>query len=83
MNSLSEKIPPDDCIIKPEAQDTAAKARNTGAAGPIPELPLAPGSPLLPDARSLFAGARLRKAEHKFAEPNSTSYFVMSTVQAG
>lgn len=63
MNSLSEKIPPDDYIIKPETQDTAAKARNTGAAGPIPELPLAPRSPLLPDASSLFAGASNKRAE--------------------
>lgn len=63
MNSLSEIIPPDNCIIKSEVQDIEAKARNTGAAGLIPELPLAPGSPLLPGARGLFAGATNKRAE--------------------
>lgn len=66
-------IPPDDSLIKSQAQDREAKARNTSGAGLIPELPLAPGSPLLPGVRALFAGEAikgLRKAEHKFAEPN-------------
>lgn len=54
---------PDDCIIKSEAQDLEAKARNTGVAGLIPELPLAPGSPLPPGARGLFAGASNKRAE--------------------
>lgn len=52
-----------DCVIKSEAQDIEAKARNTGAAGLIPELPLAPGSPPLPGARGLFAGASNKRAE--------------------
>lgn len=63
MNSLSEIIPPDDCKIKSEVQDIEAKARNTGAAGLTPELPLAPGSPLLPGARGLFARASNKRAE--------------------
>lgn len=61
-------IPPNDSIIKSEAQDTEAKARNTGGAGLIPELPLAPGSPLLPGVRALFAGASNKRAEEGRAQ---------------
>lgn len=47
-------MPPAKWIIK---ADMPAKPRNTGATGPRPDLPLIPGSPRLPGARGLFAGA--------------------------
>ena len=60
-NSLSEEIAPADWIIKAEVRDTPAKPRTTGAAGPRPELPLTPGSPLLPGARGVICWGKQKK----------------------